>query len=150
MSDAAPPLPSSNPFTQYYAQLLHQGNMLADHVRTGARALIYYTNSCLLIHLTCVGTYQQAFLRNSGDFAGKVVLDVGTGTGILAFFAIQAGAKHVYAVEASESCKTAQILVDANGYSDRITILNGKIEEIIGNSLILLFVYPPTHEFNMF
>jgi histone-arginine methyltransferase CARM1 len=58
-----------NPFTQYYAQLLHQANMLQDSVRTG--------------------TYQQAMLQNSADFADKVVLDVGTGTGILAFFAIQ-------------------------------------------------------------
>ena len=66
-----------------------------------------------------------------------------SGTGILAFFAIQAGAKHVYAVEASDSCKTAQILVDANGYSDRITILNGKIEEIIGK----LSIYSLTHVF---
>lgn len=26
----------SNPFTRYYAQLLHQQNMLQDSVRTGA------------------------------------------------------------------------------------------------------------------
>ena len=57
----------------------HQGNMLQDHVRTGC--------------------YHQAFLRNAVDFKDKVVLDVGTGTGILAFFAIQAGARLVYAVE---------------------------------------------------
>jgi histone-arginine methyltransferase CARM1 len=41
------------------------GNMLADYVRTG--------------------TYQKAILNNGHDFSGKVVLDVGTGTGILAF-----------------------------------------------------------------
>lgn len=71
----------SNPFTQFYAQLLHQGNMLADTVRTGA--------------------YQAAIFKNSEtNFKDKVVLDVGTGTGILAFFAIQAGARMVYAVEA--------------------------------------------------
>lgn len=27
---------ASNPFTRYYAQLLHQQNMLQDSVRTGA------------------------------------------------------------------------------------------------------------------
>ena len=48
-----------DPFTQYYGQLLHQGNMLQDYVRTG--------------------TYQRAFMENASDFAGKVVLDCGTG-----------------------------------------------------------------------
>jgi len=84
--------------------------MLADHVRTG--------------------TYQQSFLRNASDFRGKTVLDVGTGTGILAFFACQAGAKKVYAVEASQSAQTAKTLAEANGFSDRVEIIFGKIEEI--------------------
>jgi len=84
--------------------------MLADYVRTG--------------------TYQRAMYANSTDFAGKVVLDVGTGTGILAFFALQAGAARVYAVDASNSVHIARKLAEANGYADRLTVINGKIEEI--------------------
>jgi histone-arginine methyltransferase CARM1 len=84
--------------------------MLADYVRTG--------------------TYQHAFMENSIDFKDKTILDVGTGTGILAFFAIQAGAKMVYAVEASESAKIASILATNNGYQDKITVIKGKLEEI--------------------
>lgn len=112
----APPAPEgivdkSNPFTHYYAQLLHQGNMLQDHVRTGA--------------------YQRAFLSNGVEFKGKVVLDVGTGTGILAFFALQAGAKRVYGIEASDAAEIAQALADANGYTrDQLVIIKGKVEEI--------------------
>lgn len=101
---------SSNPFTQYYSQLLHQGNMLQDLVRTG--------------------TYQQAFVQNTYDFTDRVVLDVGTGTGILAFFALQAGARKVYAVEASQSIEVAKMLSDANGFADRLVFIRGKIEEI--------------------
>ena len=90
--------------------MIFTGNMLADYVRTG--------------------TYQRAMYNNSVDFTGKVVLDVGTGTGILAFFALQAGAARVYAVDASNSVNIARKLAEANGYGDRMTVINGKIEEI--------------------
>jgi histone-arginine methyltransferase CARM1 len=76
-------------------------------------------------------TYQRAILDNSIDFAGKVVLDVGAGSGILSFFAAQAGARKVYAVEASSMAQHAKTLVDNNHLSSRIEIIPGKIEEII-------------------
>merc|ERR1712037_922884 len=70
------------------------GNMMQDFVRTS--------------------TYQKAILDNPTDFAGKVVMDVGAGSGILSFFAQQAGAKRVYAVEASSIAVHATKLVAAN------------------------------------
>ncbi|XP_054041160.1 histone-arginine methyltransferase CARM1-like isoform X2 [Rissa tridactyla] len=60
----------------------------------------------------------------------QVVLDVGCGSGILSFFAVQAGARKVYAVEASSMAKYAELLVRSNNLSDKITVLSGKIEEI--------------------
>ncbi|OPJ90419.1 hypothetical protein AV530_008613 [Patagioenas fasciata monilis] len=60
----------------------------------------------------------------------QVVLDVGCGSGILSFFAVQAGARKVYAVEASSVAKYAELLVRSNNLSDKITVLFGKIEEI--------------------
>ncbi|XP_055065155.2 histone-arginine methyltransferase CARM1 isoform X1 [Misgurnus anguillicaudatus] len=75
-------------------------------------------------------TYQKAILLNDVDFKDKVVLDVGCGTGILSFFAVQAGAKRVYAVKASSAAKYAEILVKSNNMSDKITVLQGKIEEV--------------------
>ncbi len=56
---------------------------------------------------------------------GDVVVDIGTGTGILAVAAVQAGARHVYALEASSSLMAAQRVIHANGASDHVTLIRG-------------------------
>ena len=61
---------------------------------------------------------------------GDIVVDIGTGTGILAIGAVRAGAKHVYAIEATEIGKTAQELFEANGVADQITLLSGWSNQI--------------------
>jgi len=60
----------------------------------------------------------------------KVVLDVGAGSGILSFFAAQAGARIVYAVEASSMARFAEQLVFANKLTSKIKVISGKIEEV--------------------
>jgi SAM-dependent methyltransferase len=65
-----------------------------------------------------VGAYERAIARTVKP--GDVVLDVGTGTGILAFLALKAGARKVHAVDRSPVIKWAEQLADANGFSDRI------------------------------
>ena len=56
---------------------------------------------------------------------GDVVIDLGTGTGILAIAAVHAGAKHVYAIEASGMAKLAKDIFKLNGFADRITLIEG-------------------------
>ena len=56
---------------------------------------------------------------------GDIVVDIGTGTGVLAIAAARAGAKHVYAIEASAIGQVAEAIFQANGLADRITLLRG-------------------------
>ena len=55
---------------------------------------------------------------------GDVVLDVGTGTGLLAFYCIQAGASHVYAIEKTDIMKVARENARKNGCLDKIHFIN--------------------------
>lgn len=61
---------------------------------------------------------------------GDVVLDVGTGTGILAMFAAKAGARKVYAVDVTDIAEVATDLVKANGLSDQIQVIRGRAGEL--------------------
>jgi type II protein arginine methyltransferase len=90
------------------------------------------------------------------------VLEVGTGTGILALFAARAGAKHVYTIERSPLlAEIARQNIRLGGYSDRITVINKDFEdieigvdipercncflhEVLGNKLIDEHVFPLT------
>ena len=74
--------------------------------------------------------YMKAITLNRHLFAGKTVLDVGCGTGILCMFAAQAGAAHVYGVDMASIIVQAKEIVAENGFSDRITLIQGKIEEV--------------------
>ena len=80
---------------------------------------------------------------------GDVVVDVGTGTGVLAIAAAQAGAARVYAVEGAGIGKLAEANFAANGFEDRIKLIAGwsmdvalperadvLVSEIIGNAFV--------------
>ncbi|MBX2812990.1 MAG: 50S ribosomal protein L11 methyltransferase [Myxococcales bacterium] len=71
---------------------------------------------------------------------GDVVLDVGTGTGILAMLAAKAGAKTVYGVDASEIVQSAANLVKANDLSGTVKILRGPAQELELNEPVDLIV----------
>ncbi|MXO91135.1 50S ribosomal protein L11 methyltransferase [Pontixanthobacter aquaemixtae] len=66
-----------------------------------------------------------AYRRAIDRFAkGKTILDIGTGTGLLAMMAVRAGAKHVYAVDRNATkADLARDIISANGMSDKITVI---------------------------
>lgn len=62
---------------------------------------------------------------------GDVVIDLGTGTGILAIWAAQAGAKKVYAIEESDVADVTEEVVRDNGYSDKIFLFKANSQEVV-------------------
>jgi len=85
----------------------------------------------MLQDYTRTGTYYCAIMENVVDFQGKVVMDVGAGSGILSLFAAQAGAARVYAVEASGMAKFARQLAGANAsFGKAVQVLHSKVESL--------------------
>jgi len=98
-------------YFQYYAKLANQQNMLQDGVRTE--------------------TYRRAIVNNPDDFRGKHALDLGAGSGILSFFAVQAGADKCYAVEASSMGEVIRLLSDHNDFlGPKIEVVNKPVETV--------------------
>ncbi len=60
---------------------------------------------------------------------GDRVLDMGAGTGFLSILAAQAGAGKVYAVERTAIAEMAVRLIERNGVSDRVTVIQSNLEE---------------------
>ncbi|XP_040062728.1 protein arginine N-methyltransferase 1 isoform X1 [Ixodes scapularis] len=97
----------------YFDSYAHFGiheEMLKDEVRTA--------------------TYRNSMYHNKHLFKGKVVLDVGCGTGILSMFAAKAGAARVFGIECSGVVEHAERIVRENNLSNIVTIVKGKVEEV--------------------
>ncbi|CAL1675458.1 unnamed protein product [Lasius platythorax] len=80
-------------------------------------------------------TYKNAIFNMKKEFEGKVVMDIGAGSGILSIFCAQVGAKKVYAVEASMLAKTIEQVSIENNVQDTIEVIHSKVEDIHPDSL---------------
>jgi type I protein arginine methyltransferase len=57
--------------------------------------------------------------------AGDRVLDLGCGTGLLTFLALEAGASHVVAVDLNAATEVMKRVAKQNGLAERVTIVHG-------------------------
>lgn len=88
--------------TKYTDFVNYNLSMLTDQARTAA--------------------YRRAIAQTvRGD---NVVVDLGTGSGVLAFFACQAGARKVYAIESEEVIDMARQICLNNGFQDRLVFVH--------------------------
>lgn len=63
--------------------------------------------------------------------SGDVVCDVGTGTGLLGMLCLQAGARHVYAIDQSPIIDVAREIAEHNGLASRMTFIHGKSYDVV-------------------
>ncbi|KAK9171036.1 Ribosomal protein L11 methyltransferase (PrmA) family protein [Cryptosporidium meleagridis] len=89
-----------------------------------------FVHQLMLQDLERVEAYKRSFEENKELFKGKIVLDVGCGTGILSMLAAKCGAKAVYAVDGSNISFLAKTIVEDNELSEIVKVIHGVIEEI--------------------
>lgn len=77
-----------------------------------------------------MAAYHSAILGNQVAFRDAVVMDVGTGSGILAVWAAQAGAKKVYAIEYTDMANHARKVMKANDVDHIVTVIQAAVEEV--------------------
>jgi protein arginine N-methyltransferase 1 len=82
----------------------------------------------LLLDEVRTHSFQQAILDTVKP--GNIVLDLGCGTGVLAFFACQAGANRVFAIESGEVIESARMVSNQNGYEDQILFIKGHSKDV--------------------
>jgi len=75
-----------------------------------------------------MSAYRSAILESVKN--GDVVADIGTGSGILAFYAIQAGAERVYAIEQDSIIEEAKELARRSGMESKIVFIRGRSDRI--------------------
>ena len=90
--------------------------------------LLQFHAFCLTDTGTRLDRYAQAIARAVRP--GDVVVDVGAGTGILSYLAAVAGARVVYAIEASDASWLGELLSRSGGAFSRVQFIRGSSTEI--------------------
>jgi protein arginine N-methyltransferase 1 len=60
---------------------------------------------------------------------GDMVADLGCGSGVLTLFALEAGARHVYAIDSSRMLAVARESIARSGSADRVSFIQGRSQK---------------------
>lgn len=75
--------------------------------------------------------YKEAIENNKFEIEGKIVLDVGAGTGFLSVLCAKAGAQKVYAVEACRGMiETLKETCRVNEVDEIVNVIEGSVEDV--------------------
>jgi len=76
-----------------------------------------------------LNSYREAITRVVRP--GDVVIDAGTGSGILAVYAARAGARRVYAIDHAPMIDLAKEMIAQNGLAHRIEVVRGDFAQVV-------------------
>lgn len=109
-------------------QLVEAGALLDIHAPgAGPRAATVFDSPRIHTWMLDDRTRTDGYLAAIRETVGPddVVLDLGTGTGVLATAAALAGARRVYALEIGDIGRLAGEVFEANGVADRVSLIRG-------------------------
>lgn len=88
-------------------------------------------------------SFYKSILSSPDIVKGTVVVDVGSGSGILSAWAAQAGALHVISIEASSMASVQLQVMHDNGVADRVSVVHSTVERIVEEGVdAFLTTYP--------
>jgi len=91
--------------------------------------LLQFHAFCLTNTGTRLTQYARAISTRVRD--GDVVLDLGTGSGLLAVLACRAGARRVYAIETSDAIRFGELLASTTAFKDRIEFIQAASTQLV-------------------
>ncbi len=128
------PAPSPAAFLEsaQLVNMLYDSNILVGERAASVPAIGGFDappiHAAMLNDVERVRAYEKAIAEVVGP--DDIVIDIGTGTGLLAVIAARAGARHVYAIEEGSIAEAARATFEASPFADRLTLLPGRSTKI--------------------